>query len=132
MGIWTLAILVLATSRLTAADEKKVETGSVEGKVTYQGKPLPGAIIGFHPAKGKPVVAKTDETGSYSAPAVPVGEVRVTIEVVRPKPPKDKPTDKPVTPPRFIAIPKKYANPETSGLTLTVQKGKQVHDIELR
>jgi hypothetical protein len=138
--IWTLAVVVIALAmpRMTMADE----TASVEGRVNFQGKPLAGATVGFHPAKGKAVVARTDEQGRYSAAVVPAGELRVTVAVVQPKPavpPKDakprkdtdKPPEKPI-PPRFIAIPKKYGDPNTSGLTVTLQKGKNVFDIELK
>ena len=124
---WGVAAALLAVApRATAAEDKKPATASVEGKVTYQGKPLPGGTVQFHAPKGKPVVAKIDAEGSYSAPAVPVGPVKITVETTSVKP---KAGGKPGN---YIPIPVKYASPETSGLTLTVQEGKQRHDIELK
>jgi Carboxypeptidase regulatory-like domain len=117
---------------LATADEKNVEpekkgpTGTVEGKVTYKGKPLAGAYVTFHPEKGKKVFSgKLDEDGTYTAKDVPVGKARVTVEV---KAEKGKAKGKA---PRVV-IPAKYADPKTSGLTADVKKGKQIFDIDLR
>jgi hypothetical protein len=57
--------------------------GEVSGKVTYQGKPLPGGTVMFWPqgveAGARPAPARINEDGGYTAP-VPVGEVAVTVE----------------------------------------------------
>ncbi len=124
------ALLVAVTVRPAAAEDNKPATGSVEGKVVYRGKPLPGGTVGFHPARGKPVIARIDAEGNYLAPAVPVGEVKVTVETESAKP-KGGGLPK-VQQARYIAIPEKYARPATSGLTYTVQKGRQTLNIELK
>jgi hypothetical protein len=92
------------------ADAADKGVGSVEGKVTLFGKPVAAGKISFHPAKGKPVVARVKD-GDYSVNAVPAGEVVVTIE--------------------GKGVPPKYASPKTSPLRLEVRKGKNVHDVAL-
>jgi hypothetical protein len=121
------ALLLALTPRPVAAEDNKAATGSVEGKVVFRGQPLPGGVVGFHPEKGKPVLAKIDADGNYLAPAVPVGAVKVTVDTkaAKPKPGEGKPA-------KYIPIPAKYATPETSDLKLTVQKGKQTFNIELK
>ena len=39
--------------------------GQVRGKVTLDGKPLPGALVVFHPPKGHISYASTDGEGRY-------------------------------------------------------------------
>jgi hypothetical protein len=138
LGAAAVAALLLAAPVFAA---KKVPTASVEGKVFYRGKPLPGGTVAFYPAKGKPVVARIQKDGTYSAPKVPVGKVKVTVETesVRPKgkkkanPPKDQgnPPKRDKKQSRYVPIPRKYASPKTSGLEYEVKKGTQTFDIQL-
>ena len=125
-GVGVAVVLLVVAVRPTAAEDRKPATGSVEGKVSYKGKPLPGGIVGFHLASGKLVLVKLKADGSYRVPVVPVGAAKITVET---KPAKPVPGGKPA---QFIAIPKKYASPETSGITYTVLKGKQTFNIELK
>lgn len=37
----------------------------VSGKVTYQGKPVPGATVTFQPEQGRPSIGVTDDEGKY-------------------------------------------------------------------
>jgi hypothetical protein len=127
MTIRVLAALVVVclVGAATADDkqpEKKGPTGTVEGVVSFKGKPLAKAVITFHPDKGKKKFAgKTDDDGQYTVKDVPVGKGQITIEV---KAEKGKA-------PRMV-IPTKYAHPKTSALTYEVKKGKQTFGIELR
>jgi hypothetical protein len=128
-----LAVALLLTGALSA-EEKVARTGSIMGTVTYKGKPLPAGIVAFHTAEGKALTALIQADGTFAAKAVPVGAVRVTVETesVRPKPrPERHPTEKPEERPKSVAIPAKYADPSTSGLTYEVKQGKQTFDIRL-
>jgi len=87
-------------------------TAFVEGRVNFQGKPLPAGKIAFHPKEGKPVVALLGQDGTYSAKDVPTGTMRVSVE--------------------SKLVPEKYASPETSGLQVELLKGKNILDIELK
>ena len=51
----------------------------VTGTVTLDGKPLPAGTIAFIPEKG-PAVAASIRDGVYTAAAVPIGDVKVTVE----------------------------------------------------
>ncbi len=112
---------------------------AVSGKVTYNGKAVPGATVMFFPpikpaVKGKkddaPTVAPrrlkgyTDDDGNYELSwgedhdeGVPAGSYKVAISSVEYEPGDDE--DKP----QVNKLPGKYANPETSGLTATVKDG---------
>ena len=125
----------LAATVLCAADEKAAKTGTISGNVTYQGKPLPAGIITFHTADGKSSVsAQLQADGTFAAKDVPVGPTRVTINTkpAKPKPPAEKEPQKPEEGPKFIPIPAKYADPNTSGLAYEVKPGKQTLDLDLK
>ena len=91
--------------------------------------------------------------GKYTIKGCPAGPAKIRIESVRPPnrnvsqtPPKDKEFLKsfpvPQSPPeldelksgepvKYMPIPPKYTNPETSELDYTVQTGAQTHNISL-
>jgi hypothetical protein len=104
------AIILSLLASTGGAAEK--ETGAVEGKVTFKGKPLDKGKIAFHPEKGKPVTAEIQKDGTYSAKNVPVGEMRITVEAK--------------------GLPKDYADPKKSALRLDIQKGMNNCDFELK
>jgi hypothetical protein len=119
-----LAILAAA---LASAEARPDKTGTINGKVTYKGEPLPGGTVTFHPAKGKPIVGKLQADGSFSVKGVPVGPTRVAIETESVKP-------RPGAPPKggkYVAIPAKYRSHMTSGLTCEVKAGNQTFDLVL-
>jgi hypothetical protein len=125
----------------TAGDKPAADLGTVEGKISYQGKPLPGGTVSFHPAKGKPFVGAIQPDGTYRIKDVPAGQYRVAIETASAKPKvkppvKDKDNDTKVEPPkdaeRYVPIPEKYGDPNLSPLMVEVQKGKNFFNIELR
>lgn len=64
------------------------DLGTVEGTVTFEGKPLPGASITFHPASGRPAMGKTDAEGHYkltyirNTPGTKIGFNKVEIATV--------------------------------------------------
>jgi hypothetical protein len=102
----------------TAADGN---TGTVTGRVSYKGQPLPGGVILFRSANGTSVRALIDATGAYQAQGVPVGAVRVAIDA---QPGAGKAP--------AVLIPLRYSDPETSGIRHTVQKGSQTFNIEMK
>jgi hypothetical protein len=137
-----LGLLVLATG---CPKKKKTttETAEVKGKVLFQGKGLPGGRVTFVDADGFAGSANIEENGEYTVQA-PVGPVKIGVDNTmlqraRGKPgktpllnPKRPGAEEPTTQPgHFVSIPGKYSNPETSGLTYTVQKGPQTHEIKL-
>jgi hypothetical protein len=135
----TAAVLLsvaLLVSRSAADDKTPDISGSIQGTVTFDGKPLPGGTVAFHREKGKPFIGLLQPDGTYAVKSIPAGKYRVTIETESAKPqPKDKlpPKDKdePKDAGRYVPIPRVYADRNTSPLVIEVQNGQNNHDINL-
>jgi hypothetical protein len=111
--------------------------GSVKGKITVQGKPLPRALITFLPEGGNrdPVNAAIIN-GEFETPDMPAGLAKayITPPQTEEPPPVDKGDLSPVARSGrkgLLVVPEKYGNPATSGLSLTVQKGENKFDADL-
>jgi hypothetical protein len=132
--------------------------GSVTGKVFYKDKPLPGGLVLLsHPQLGI-VRSRIDADGSYQFASIPPAEVK--IAVTGPEAKKGRPLPKGLDWEKLkeaypgvsdeeierrmgfqrpgsssagptVALPKKYEDPEQSGLTYAVTDGSQTHDIKL-
>ncbi len=133
--------------------------GSVKGKVTYKKKALTTGTVMFTNKQGVSSSAHIDTDGNYIMNDAPVGDCQVTVTVtalprdptvkarltgkggVGPKMPEMKAPEgadvpelpsAPTVPKEIVSIDPKYAKPETSGLTCTVEKNQQkTWDIEL-
>jgi hypothetical protein len=120
--------------------------GSISGRVTLDGKPLPLGTITFHSEEGRHDVFNASiRDGSYAIDGVQAGKARVTIVSVDPARvgaaaastgqaggSDVKPRAAPAATPGFVAVPERYANPEQSGLTWQVLVGAQVYDVDLK
>lgn len=114
-------------------------TGKVKGRVKLVNKYLTAGTVGFVAKGGRVAVGQIDADGNYEIPDAPAGEVKISVQVpsalpgatVKPPPgiPDTRPKGGAAKP--IVPIPAKYGNPETSGLTYTVQPGEQTHDITL-
>jgi hypothetical protein len=105
------------------------DTVPVTGVLTFNGQPAEGAEVMFNPKTGRMASGVTDASGKFSLStakpndgAMP-GEYTVTLFEYYPpdKPPKMPPPGQPL-PSRF---PPKFADPATSPLAATVERGKQ-------
>jgi len=142
------AILILLASVLLplAGCAKSNKAVIVSGKVSYKGKPLGGGTIQFHPATGDPIPGGINPDGTFSFGGVPPGPSRITIETESIRntvqkggdymrmpgakiPEGMKVSDAPQ--PTYVPIPKKYADPNTSGLTWDVNSGNSTKDFNL-
>jgi hypothetical protein len=86
------------------------DKGTVQGVVTFLGKPVPKGKVTFHPEKGNPVEADLDENGSFMAKGVPVGSFGVTVKAE--------------------GLPEKYAVKDTTPLKFVVMTGvNEVHIV---
>ena len=126
----------------------------VSGVVTYQGKPVPGGTIAFHPVGKAPYSSSIGADGTYEVVDLPIGEMVVTVESESVNPDRKsqsyggaigekmkaermKAEGKAGTAPqpptgRYRKIPSTYANAKTSPLTVTLEHGRQVKPIELK
>jgi len=111
-------------------------TAEVSGTITFDGQPLPGAMIQFVPdhqtgTKGAAGVAASDPKGQFELTTAGVKGALVgfhKIAVEARKAPKNE-TD--TMPPSLI--PARYHNPATSGLSVEVKKGeKNLIDLRLK
>jgi hypothetical protein len=119
-------------------------TGTVSGTVKFKDRPLRAGTVIFHCQDGIVLRAPIDKNGTYSLPAAPLGPVQITVVIPRTRQLnmstegapvfKDlKQADKaePEDSTEQIAIPLKYRDPETSGLSFTVEGGSQTKDLDL-
>jgi hypothetical protein len=144
--LWFVASVAIGFFTMIGCDSKPQRSAEVvpaSGVVTMNGQPLAGAAVTFHPASGnggggapgsKPAArAKTDAEGRFrlwtfdeNDGAVP-GEHKVTINKVEMTAPDVDPDAPDYNPKREAPEPKvtyivleKFGNPQTSGLTATV------------
>jgi hypothetical protein len=107
----------------------------VSGTVTWQGKPVPDAVVQFVHKNRPGATGRTDAEGRFSLTTLKPGDgaflgpVRVTVEPFLPGNDPDKPTPPP--PPR-PDIPDRYRTVDKTPLTAEVVAGKKnVIDFKL-
>lgn len=156
-GLVTLGLLVL----LVGCGPNYKARATVKGKVTFGGKALTVGSIMFHGKNNLTGGATIDKDGNYVMNDAPIGDVTITVTVPKQpqggiarmkigpgagpggKDGKDSksvdPTDSSKTisimsamPTNVVAIPEKFGEVATSGLTYTVVKGEQTHDIVMK
>ncbi len=118
-------------------------TTTVEGTVTYRGKPVVSGGVSLVAADGVQRSGPLKPDGTFRIPDVPVGPVKVGVSSPNPSPPPPpakskgiklppgttigggRPEAPPSDPtPGWVPIPERFVDPVTSGLTQTVEKGK--------
>ena len=129
-------ILILATSTVPLGCGSS-NKGSVTGKVTYKGQPVPKGTVSFQTLDlkgGRNATGEIQPDGTYTlqteepGDGAQVGKYRVAISA-RDDEVLDYIPSEPVPPKRLV--PEKYENPETSGLTETVESGSNNIDFDL-
>jgi hypothetical protein len=113
--------------------------GDIEGKVIYNGQPLPGGIVTVYPSAStnpddgpQPKQCTIQADGYYFIGDLPLGPTEICVQTHGPFKFGINQND----PPRevfgkFVAIPKHFNVRGKSGLSIDVKKGKQDHNIEL-
>jgi hypothetical protein len=149
-GLAFLFLLALSLGCGSAAKARAV----VKGKVSLGEKHLTAGNVFFHAANDVTANGTINKDGNYEIPDAPLGDVKVSVTVPKISPAilakmnamrKGMPNIKSVDPSgsgksipimgempeHIVPIPDKYGNPETSGLTYTVQSGEQTKDFVL-
>jgi hypothetical protein len=132
-----LAVTLLASGCGGGGDKP----ASVSGHVTYNGKAVTSGTVVLLGADGTAsATGAVQPDGTYSIAKSPAGKVKVVFDNP-PPPPVDRrlPADDPESraaaedAARYVPTPPHYKDPESSGLTLELQKGKNPNsDITLR
>ena len=101
---------------------KKVRTHdpnrtTVKGKLSLDGKPLPGGSLKFVSIKDPmySIMCSIKNDGSFDVGDAPLGEVKVAISTEEAKMSNAD---------GYFPVPQKYRDPETSGITLTIANDK--------
>jgi hypothetical protein len=150
-----LLTVVLLVSLASCAPKNKFAPGKVSGVVRYKGEALKAGNIIFHTTDDKGRYQSSLGTdGKYEMVDVPTGTFEVTVETESLNPNKKVPVygggrggkggkggseqarmmgapDPKLLAERFTAIPFKYADRKTSGLTATVSQGSQTINFDL-
>lgn len=129
-----LSLTLLLFVGLIGCGTSGPELGTVEGAVTLDGNPLPGAVVSFRPVEGgRTAEGITDESGHFTiefaagAKGALLGEHEIRVTTFREKVIGDSGrVEDPGMPEK---VPKKY-NEETE-LLRTVEPGKNQFDLEL-
>lgn len=103
--------------------DKKAPAGSLSGKVTLDGQPVPAGFLTLISAADKrsySTLIAPDGTYLFRSP-IPAGKYAVILEEGRPQ--KGQPA--------AIAIPERYRNPATSGLSIDVTGTPTAKNINL-
>ena len=98
-------------------------SGTVSGKVTFQGKPITEGEINFYSHKqGFGAKILLDSSGHFELPVpIEVGDYKVSVT---PPPLPDPSVGSPPPPTRdYVNIPKKYRTDLLSGLTASIKQG---------
>ena len=114
--------------------------GDVSGKVRYEGKPLVWGTVQFEARDGSLSQGNIGSDGSYSIRGVSTGEVKAAVSSRNPKSSDFIPIEKeggrkfPSLPEvqGWFAIPPRYEDFSSSGLTYLVKPGENTIDIELK
>lgn len=146
-----ILLVLLLSSLLLAGCSGGSKTAVVSGKVNYKGQPVTGGNLILQPSdgSGSQYLIPIKPDGTFSGSDVPIGSKQVAIDTEPAKSagahPYDmskaagaKKPDNAKSPevdagnqPKYVAIPKKYNDPKTSGLTWDIIKGKNEKTFEL-
>ena len=107
LGLMTIAGLATAIAATARAEET---TGSIRGTVTIVGYPLPKAQVVLHPGSGKAVSGRVRD-GAFTFEKLPAGTLRVSVT--------------------GEGVPRRYADPTTSGLSVRVNAGSNQVRLDL-
>lgn len=115
-----------------------------EGLVLLDGSPVVGATVTFIPqGPGRPASARTGPDGRFvaslpaGAPGVPPGDYRVVVMLLKQQSPNAAGGADADTasgeggPPVEYLVPKRYSDPETSGLSAALARGARDLSFEL-
>jgi hypothetical protein len=121
------AALSFAVASTVGCSDGRPTRVPVAGTVTIDGQPLAKAMLTFYPPSGRPSYAKTDAGGAFrlacfeESDGAQLGAHRVSVTAVEQPDPSTM---------KWLA-PKKYSDPNRSGLRYTIDQATEDLKIEL-
>jgi hypothetical protein len=108
-------------------------TGTVQGKITVNGKPLPAGLITFHSEVGNhEVFSAPVKDGRYETGPIPAGPCKVTVIHSSVAKPAAGGSDLGrARTAGVVKVPEKYGRGDTSGLTFAIKSGANTFDRDL-
>ena len=133
-----LAFAFLAIIGLAGCGGKGGES-TIKGTVTYKGTPLITGYVLLQFDDGNSVNGTIGVDGTYSISTPFTGHAKIAVGSSKPAPAqsdnkrggKGADTSKVPDPAKWVAIPAKYADPNTSGKEVTINPGKTPLNIDL-
>jgi hypothetical protein len=127
-GALATALAIMALFVTSCGKSGRRPIYAVQGRVLYEGKPLPNAQVVLHPLvddKDSPVrpTGRAAEDGSFTlttydaADGAPEGEYAVTVDLRRRDPDAEGDASRSI-------LPARYLRPDTSPLRAQISKGK--------
>ncbi len=135
-----LAIVVLGTLCTGCGSDGGLHVVPVEGSVTYNGQPLNAGGMLFlpvQPGKGRPAKAKINADGTFvvvttkNNVGLMPGEYKISINSLIVPLFKMSPREASKAARENLRIPSRYADSETSGLTVTVAEDDRAKTLDL-
>lgn len=134
-----LAAVLCCAALLSCSDVEPLElsNATLEGKVTYKGKPVPYALVIVENGQ-QSGTSRVATDGTYRVEHAPTGEVQVAVNtdagrgmmMGEARAGQHGDGTKPTA--TFVGLPKKFHDPSTSGITTTVtEEGTSQFDIEI-
>lgn len=140
VGLVGLGLLLVVLGLGGLGCNKPEGLNPVQGKVIYQGKPLAGALVSFHPdaAMRDPAIGLTKDDGVFS---LTTGEIngadagKYTVTIMCQVPTKDQPKGMSFggTPETEDLLKGDYANKSKSQITIDIKDGpNQLQPFDLK
>jgi hypothetical protein len=109
-------------------------TGTVAGKVTLDGQPLPGGLVTVNDSEGQSRSGGIHRDGAFSISNIAPGPAQVTVlttpDLRSIRDPDGARGKEPFGP--YVKIPEKYKFTDKSGFYLDVKSGRQEFDLPLQ
>ena len=139
-GISALAAVVIGIAAFASGGR-----ATVTGRVMMQGRPVIWGSVMLIGSNGVAAAGRIEPDGSFTVPNAPTGDVTITvsspdpmvdyyktqIKSMRVAVPVSQWPAPPVDRNQWFLIPKRYENPATSDLKLTVKRGTPACEIDL-
>jgi len=135
-AVFIAAICLLTLSSCGKRIERlNLSNATLEGTVTYGGKPVPYALI-IVANERESATANADAQGKFKVEHVPLGQVQIGVNTdaakgVAMSAIMSQRQGGGGQAPTLIDVPKKYFEPTTSGITTTIVDGPNTFDIKL-